>query len=165
MSSYMRWIITLDWDQIFAEFIENTSPWALRLAYAFTKDHGDAEDVVQDTYFRYWRRLQHAHQVPNSAYLYRALMNNLKSWYKKHRWIIAVDSLQISTELGSDIAVRDAICRLPTAQRIAATSVWVLGFSIEEAARVSGLKASSVRSHLSRARRRLDQWLFEEEDK
>ncbi len=158
----MRWVNTDPTEAAFVNFVEDTSPWALRIAYAFTQGSRDAEDVVQETYFRYWRRLQHTLRPPSRAYLYRALMNNLKSWYRNNRHQILVAKVEKVGELGSDIAVRDAIARLPLAERTAATAVWILGLDLDAAANITGLKPATLRSRLSRARSRLNRWLKED---
>lgn len=158
----MRWVNTDPTEVAFVNFVEETSPWALRIAYAFTQGSRDAEDVVQETYFRYWQRLRHTRQPPSRAYLYRALMNNLKSWYRHNRRHILVAQVEKMSDVGSDIAVRDAIARLPLAERTAATAVWVLGLDLDSAAHITGLKPNTLRSRLSRARTRLNRWLKED---
>ncbi len=158
----MRWGNTEPTEAEFVIFVEDTSPWALRIAYAFTQGSRDAEDVVQETYFRYWSRIQHTHRPPSRAYLYRALMNNLKSWYRHNRHHILIAQVEKAADLGSDIAVRDAIARLPLAERTAATAVWILGLDLDTAANITGLKPVTLRSRLSRARTRLNRWLKED---
>jgi DNA-directed RNA polymerase specialized sigma24 family protein len=89
-------------------------------------------------------------------------MNNLKSWYRHNRHHILIAQVEKAADLGSDIAVRDAIARLPLAERTAATAVWILGLDLDTAANITGLKPVTLRSRLSRARTRLNRWLKED---
>jgi RNA polymerase sigma-70 factor, ECF subfamily len=123
-----------------------------------TGDRQEAEEVMQEAFVRLlerWDRLPEIKDPP--GYLFRVSMNVFRNRYRRAK-------LTVRRTLGpgapvDDLAAvegRDAIVRalraLTPQQRQAAVLTWLLGYSSEEAGRMLGIRASTVRVLTTRAR-------------
>ncbi len=145
--------------------IESLRPVLYRIAYAWCHDAALADDLVQDTLSKAWVRRA---QLREAA--------ALKSWtvaIMHHCWIdhlrtrrdfdnvddwedtleSAADTPEASCNREQVIAcVRDAVARLPMAQRQVLTLVDLEEFGYAEVARILDIPVGTVMSRLSRAR-------------
>lgn len=137
-----------------------------RLALIRTRNKADAEDVLQDVFFRCLRRQpdfrDREHQ---KAWLITAALNSTKSLLttaaRRHETgPEALDNRSTEAELLSP--VYEAVLRLPEKYRTAVHLFYYEGYSVEEIGKLTGTKASTVKSHLHRAREALRRELKEE---
>jgi RNA polymerase sigma-70 factor (sigma-E family) len=138
----------------------------VRLGYVMLGDRGAAEDVVQDAFlglYRNWERLDE----PASAltYLRSSVLNGCRSAVRaqarRDRRDRAAagrdggtpfDSAEAAVVLSEEHReVLAAVRGLAPRQREALTLRYYLGLSTDEAARVMGISAGTVKSALSRA--------------
>jgi RNA polymerase sigma factor (sigma-70 family) len=128
---------------------------ALRL---LTRDRAEAEDLMQDSYLNVWERWHHVRSLDDpTGYLYRTAMN----LYRKRRRRAAVairhavrpnpprDQLD---EVESRDEVLRALATLSPRQRMSLVLTDLLDFSSEEAGRLMGVKATTVRVLASQGR-------------
>jgi RNA polymerase sigma-70 factor, ECF subfamily len=128
---------------------------ALRL---LTRDRGEAEDLMQDAYLKVWERWQHVRSLDDpTGYLYRTAMN----LYRKRRRRAAVairhairprpprDQLD---EVESRDEVLRALAKLSPRQRMSLVLTDLLDYSSEEAGRLMGVTATTVRVLVSQGR-------------
>lgn len=128
---------------------------ALRL---LTRDRAEAEDLMQDAYLKVWERWHHVRSLDDpTGYLYRTAMN----LYRKRRRRAAVairhairprpprDQLD---EVESRDEVLRALATLSPRQRMSLVLTDLLDYSSEEAGRVMGVKATTVRVLASQGR-------------
>jgi RNA polymerase sigma-70 factor (ECF subfamily) len=128
---------------------------ALRL---LTRDRVEAEDLMQDAYLKVWERWAHVRSLDDpTGYLYRTAMN----LYRKRRRRAAVairhairprpprDQLD---EVESRDEVLRALATLSPRQRMSLVLTDLLDYSSEEAARLMGVKATTVRVLASQGR-------------
>lgn len=121
---------------------------ALRL---LTRDRAEAEDLMQDAYLKVWERWHHVRSLDDpTGYLYRTAMN----LYRKRRRRAAVairhairprpprDQLE---EVESRDEVLRALATLSPRQRMSLVLTDLLDHSSEEAGRLMGVKATTVR--------------------
>ena len=123
-----------------------------------TGDRQEAEEVMQEAFVRLlerWDRLP-AMEDP-SGYLFRVSMNVFRNRYRRTK--LALRRTMTPGPATDDLAAvegRDAIVRalrtLTPQQRQAAVLTWLLGYSSEEAGRMLGIRASTVRVLTARAR-------------
>jgi len=123
-----------------------------------TRDRGEAEDIAQEAFVKV---LEHWDRVASiddpEAYLYRTAMNAFRSRYR--RSVVAakrtfrvrpppdpIDAVDVHDE-----AIR-ALATLTDRQRAAVVLTDLLGYSSEEAARMLGVGASTVRANASHGR-------------
>lgn len=138
-----------------------------RLALVRTKNRADAEDVLQDVFFRCLRRqpvfTDENHQ---KAWLItvtiRSSKNLLTSAARRHE--AGSEPLEfLPAEDRSDGSVYEAVMNLPGKYRTAVHLFYYEGYSVEEIGRMTGANPSTVKSHLYRAREALRRALKEED--
>lgn len=128
---------------------------ALRL---LTRDRAEAEDLMQDAFLKVWERWHHVRSLDDpTGYLYRTAMN----LYRKRRRRAAVairhairprpprDQLD---EVESRDEVLRALATLSPRQRMSLVLTDLLDYSSEEAGRLMGVTATTVRVLASQGR-------------
>jgi len=135
---------------------------AMALAWQYTRELGDAEDIVQDAFHRAVRALGgYDDQRPFGAWFYAVLRNVARTTISKDGRRAALASLTlVESEPAAPVAedpvlVGDferALGQLPPMQQACIRLCEVEGFTSVEAARMLGIAEGTVRTHLHRAR-------------
>jgi RNA polymerase sigma-70 factor, ECF subfamily len=121
-----------------------------------TRDRHEAEELTQDAFVRVLAAWDRASIEDPAAYLYRTAMNAFRSRHRRaavamRRAVGAAHADDAYERIESmDAAVR-ALAPLSRQQRAAVVLIDLLGFSSEQAARMLGIRSSTVRMHASRA--------------
>ena len=138
-----------------------------RLALVRTRNRADAEDVLQDVFFRCLRRQPHFRdQEHQKAWLITAAINSSKSLLDRadRRHGVGPEALEfLSTEDDTDNSVYNAVMQLPEKYRTAVHLFYYEGYSVEEIGKMTDTNPSTVKSHLHRAREALRTVLKEDE--
>lgn len=142
---------------------------ALRL----TRNHADAEDLLQETYLRAYRGFARFERGTNlTAWLYRILRNTFINGYRKRQnepIIVSDDSWHVDPARGhveasaeatvinsiADERLTQALAALPERNRRVVLLYDVEGFSYREIAEIVGIPRGTVMSRLHRGRRAL----------
>jgi RNA polymerase sigma-70 factor (ECF subfamily) len=163
-------------EEAFAGLVERHSRNLFRLAYRMTGNEHDAEEVVQETFLRAYRRLdQFKAQASVGTWLYSIAINcarDLLQQQKKHQGHRELESperpsalereaageplpdrLALSAELSRQVAL--ALRRLTSKERAALVLRHFEGLSIEEIGRTLGLRPSATKNSIFRAVRKL----------
>jgi RNA polymerase sigma-70 factor (ECF subfamily) len=122
-----------------------------------TRNRHEAEDLTQDAFIRVLERWDRVATMEDPrGYLYRTAMNVFRRSYgrallaaKRSMYLVPPDDAIVEID-ELDAAVR-ALAGLSPRQRAAVVLVDLLGFRSEEAARMLGIRASTLRMHTSRA--------------
>jgi RNA polymerase sigma-70 factor (ECF subfamily) len=161
-----------------AELVHQLMPGLLRLARRLTGSPDEAEDLVQETFSRMLPALERFEGRSRvSTYAIRTLSNIWKNRRRRRfrsplvRWFQRVEQKKSphkdpETHLVKDREaerIRDLVQRLEPNRRLALLLREVEDMSYEEIASVTGSKAGTVRSRISRAREELRQLWKEEE--
>jgi RNA polymerase sigma-70 factor (ECF subfamily) len=126
-----------------------------------TRNRFETEELVQDAFVSVYERWGRVGEMDDpTGYLYRTAMNAFRSWHRRSRLVAkraigltrADDSI---AEIENENAVVRALVSLSTRQRAAVVLIDLLGYSSEEAGRLLGIRASTVRTHAERAHRDL----------
>ncbi len=139
---------------------------ALRaFALSLTRNASAADDLVQDTILRAWSSFHHFTVGTNlRAWLFTILRNCFYSDLRRHRREVQdsdgifAERLSQKPDHDSALAMRDfqrCFEKLIDEHREALVLVGALGFSYEEAAATIGCAVGTVKSRVSRGRRRL----------
>ena len=144
---------------------------ALSIAWGIVRDAAEAEDLVQEAFVRAWEKIGRFREgEPFGPWLFR-IVTNLALDVVKHRTKFPKTEVEAHDERGelraaaspewSDTASRidRAIEALPDMQRVVARLFIVEEFEHAEIAEMTGLAEGTVRSHLSHARRKLQEAL------
>lgn len=132
-------------------------------------DAFDAEDCAQEAMLRVCERWDRVKKMDSpTGYLYRTALNVHRSRLRRlavraRRVLRASERDNIERVEAHDEIVR-ALTMLPPGQREALVLVEWLGFDSEAAGKAMGIKASSVRGHLSRAKATLREKWSDDDD-
>ena len=145
--------------------IEALRPVLYRLAYAWTRDPGLADDLVQDTLAKAWvRRGQLRDEAALKAWVVAIMHHCWLDHVRARREYDDVDDWEDRLESSADspeaccnreqiiACVRAAVARLPLGQRQVLTLVDLEEFSYAEVAAILEIPVGTVMSRLSRAR-------------
>jgi len=127
---------------------------ALRL---LTRDRAEAEDLMQETLLRVWERWEHVRALEDpTGYLYRTAMNLHRKRLRRAavaiRHAISRPHRDELVEIESRDAVLRALATLSPRQRMSLVLTDLLDYSSEDAARLMGVKATTVRVLASQGR-------------
>ena len=126
--------------------------------YLLTGDRHEADDLAQEALLRAYERWDRVCSMDSPAgYVYRTALNLYRSRLRTlvvraRRLFAAVPGEDVSGPVAASHDVRRALAQLPRGQREALILVEWLGLASEEAGRVLGIDASSVRGRLHRGR-------------
>jgi RNA polymerase sigma-70 factor (ECF subfamily) len=126
--------------------------------YLLTGDRSEADDLAQEALLRAYERWDRVAAMDSPAgYVYRTALNLHRSrlralMVRARRVFAAIPAEDLSGTVAASHDVRRALGQLPRGQREALILVEWLGFASEEAGRVLGIDAASVRGRLHRGR-------------
>lgn len=122
-----------------------------------TRNRHEAEELTQDAFVRLLERWDRVGAMDDPhGYLYRTAMNAFRSYHRR-AVLAARRTFRVTPHDDAIAAVDDrdatvrALARLSPQQRAAVVLMDLLGYPSEEAARMLGIRASTVRMHVSRA--------------
>lgn len=129
-----------------------------RVCYAFMKNRTDTEDLVQETFLRLLstgktfenERHERAWLIVTASNLCK---DSLKKWWRKNENI--EDILDIAAQTKQEDSVLECILSLPEEYKDALYMYYYEGYSTAEIAGYMKCPEATVRSRLSRARKRL----------
>lgn len=143
-------------------------PTMYRVALAITRDHAEAEDVVQDSLVRAYRSLDRFDGANPRAWLLTIVRHTHINRNRRRRPGLLADPDHLDHRAGTvpgadtealaamfDSRVEAALRELPADQRAVIELVDVAGLSYQQAADALGLPAGTVMSRLHRGRRRI----------
>ncbi len=164
--------------QAFAELVKRYTSAIYNVAYRFTNDAHEAENVTQETFLRAWNALPRlALDKPLKPYFVKIAVNLCRDWavQKKMATVLQFESeeeFDVPDENGDPLrAVSDAELReriqqkledLPPLLRTVITLRYTEEMSYEEIAAALDMPMNTVRTHLHRAKGRL-RYLLEQE--
>lgn len=143
----------------------------INLAYRYCHDPGTAEELAQDAFVKIYRNLPRWRgEGTFSTWLFAVALNVYRSYLRKHR--PPIDALTAAEEIADrsqrvgmlereeeDRLVRRAVLALPRKYRDAVLLYYFHDMDVTRAAATLGLPEGTVKSHLHRARKRLEQHL------
>jgi len=148
-----------------AEDITSYIPRLRRYARALTGDRASAEDLVQDTLERAWRRIHLWRRGSDLRAWLFTIMHNLYINQRRPRFNMRSETLEneaLELSVGATQEdrlelrnLKEALGRLAEEQREVVLLVGLEQMSYEEVARALGIPLGTVMSRLSRGRERL----------
>ncbi len=160
------------------ELVDRYTPVLYNLIYRFTGDRAEAENLTQEAWLRIWSALPRIKlDLPVKPYFLRVALNLCRSWaVDSHRSLVDLDLAEAQDILGEEAdtalermsqaelqaRVQAAIEKLSPMYRTVIILRYSQDLSYEEIARVLELPLNTVRTHLRRAKGRLNELLREE---
>ena len=136
-----------------------------RLAVSCLHRHADAEDILQEVFIRYYRSApEFENEEHEKAWLIRVTVNACISLLRSP-WRRVVGPLSESTPAPEAERqwVIELVRRLPTRQAAVIHLHYYEDYSVREIASILHISEGTVKSRLSRARRRIGEMIEEEE--
>ncbi len=155
----MKGGIALDNELTLQEVMQLHTKYLFRIAYYYTKNVQVAEDVVQDTFVKFYHTKKYSEKGELKAYLARMTINRCKDYLKSwsHRKIqlestffpqkhyIQRDSL---VEADENELLDVAILSLPLKQREAIVYFYLENMQSKDIAKLLGISENTVKSRL-----------------
>ena len=150
--------LPVDWIE---ETVKRCGDKLLRTAIAITGCKAEAEDIVQDVFVKLIEKQPHFKSVEHeTAWLIRVAVNLCKSRLRLHWWQKTVPLLDIYPAKNNEQQeLVETIFALPSKYRTVIHLFYYEGYSTKEIAEITEQKESTVRQHLTRARRTLKDFL------
>ncbi|KGX92003.1 RNA polymerase [Pontibacillus halophilus JSM 076056 = DSM 19796] len=150
----------------FKKLYEIHATYALQLAFALTKNHSDASDIVQEAFVKVYR---HVESFDTSKafkpWLYSIVMNEAKDYMRKNRkvTVVPIDEEHIEAK-GIESPVEDlyeALDYLQPIHREVIVLKYLNGFQEKEVAEILNENLNTIKSRLYKGRRQLKMLLGE----
>lgn len=143
---------------VFEDLVADQHANLYRALCLITRDRAEAEDVMQEAFLRVWERWDRVGEMDDPAgYVFRTAMNVWRT--RRRRAALAVRRamrLAAPRDELADVEAREAVVRalaaLTPRQRAAVVLVDLLDHSSEEAGKLLGIKAPTVRVLVSQGR-------------
>jgi RNA polymerase sigma factor (sigma-70 family) len=141
----------------FGSFFEEERAQLFRALCLVTRNRFEAEELTQDAFLSVYERWDRVRGMEDpTGYLYRTAMNAFRSWHRRSalaakRAIGLTRADDSIARLEEQDAVVRALAPLTSRQRAAVVLIDLMGYSSEEAGRMLGIRASTVRTHVERA--------------
>ncbi len=141
--------------------IREYADMVFRLAYAQVRTRCDADDIFQEVFLRYVRsRPDVKNEEHRKAWLIRVTINCAKkhwssSWRKK---TVPLDD-SVAFEQPEENGLNDALLKLTKKYRAVVHLFYYEGYSVHEISRILGVRESTIRTQLTRARAKLSELL------
>ncbi len=136
------------------DLIEKYANLMMRYAYSYCKNRVDAEDIIQEVFVKYLKRLPtFKNDTHEKAWFLRVTINTSKDyinsfWYRKTEAI----SENITVEVQSNLNIWDEVMKLPQKYRIVILLYYQEGYSVKEISSILKIRESTISTQLSRAR-------------
>ena len=148
----------MDWME---EIVKRHENKLYRTALAIVGNNAEAEDIIQEVFVRLFQKQPEfessSHEV---AWLIRVTVNLCKNALRSHWWkktVPLLDTHPVQEDEQHDIM--QAVFALPPKYRAVIHLYYFEGYQTKEIAELTGQKESTVRQHLTRARRKLKDFL------
>ena len=154
----------------FADKVKECEKTLYRTAKCILGNDSYCEDAVANAILAAWQSLD---GLKNGNYfrtwLTRILINECKMYKRKYGRLLPYDE-EIAENIPSDesgddyaerYAVRKAVDSLDEGLRLAVVLYYIEGYNVEETAQMTGVPCGTVKSRLSRARKKLKEYLSE----
>jgi RNA polymerase sigma-70 factor (ECF subfamily) len=151
-------------DEFFAQHRDRLYRWLCLI----TRNAGEAEELMQDSFVRVFERWDRVSRMEDPVgYLFRTAMNSFRLLRRRalvasrHLMTLRPREDDLDAVEREDLTLR-ALGTLSQRQRAVVVLVDMMGYQSDEVASILGLRASTVRVHLARARSALGAELGDE---
>lgn len=164
----MRGTVATDTEDVLHAIIARDRRKVLHMGLTAFGNPADAEDMAQDVFIRIWRRMEQGHTLDDtpSAWVMRVTINVIRDkmrtpWYRRVTVdaeagnSLSVPSAEDQALEGQASTLLAAVRQLPPSQRDIVLLFYVADQSLHTISETLGVRDSTVKTRLHRARRRL----------
>lgn len=147
--------------------VKRNSQRLYMLALSFTKNHSDAEDIMQDVFLKL---LRHNKSFNNEEHLDKWLTvvcvneskNYIKSPFRKNTVLLDEAKDLYTFDTVNDYDIFKSVMSLPKKERTVIHLFYYEDLPVKETAKMLKIKESAVKTRLSRGRKHLKEMLGDE---
>lgn len=138
------------------EIIEKYTKMIYRIAYIYLKNVGDAEDIVQEVFIKYFMNdKEFIDEEHEKNWIIRVTVNLCKnvsvSGWRKH--VVPLESKYLELQTEEQHRMLEHLERLNKKYRIVVQLFYYEDLSIERISKILGITESNVKTRLNRARK------------
>lgn len=142
--------------------VNKYSDMIYRLAYQYTFDKSEAEDIMQDTFMAMLKKMPFRDEDHLKAWLIRVAINKSKDVLKSsRRKVLSLDERIASSATYENGEPFEALEQLPAFDRTVIYLFYYEGYSTKEIADMTGKTRNAINIRLSRVRETLKSMLEE----
>ena len=129
-----------------------------RLIYSYTLDYAESKDILQETFFKYYKNINKLPPTPEEIkkWLMKVSINTSKDYLRKIikcRFLYENEIEGYKSPENNDLELIDILKKLKKKYRIPIFLYYYEGYKIQEIAALLNLKESAVKMRISRARK------------
>lgn len=131
-----------------------------RLCMILLKNESDAEDAVQETFFKYFQKAPMFESIEHQkAWLIRVATNKCRDIirFRSRHSQINDDEINKVVSDSSDSGIMEALTTLPEKYRLVMTLYYIEEYRVEDIAKIVGRTSSAVKMRLQKGRKLLEE--------
>ena len=136
-----------------------------RLCLIMLKNESDAEDVIQETLIKFYRKAPVFENADHEkAWLIRVATNECRDLlrFRVRHPLAEVEQIMVASEDSTDSGILEALASLPEKYKLVLALYYVEGYKVEDIAKIIGRTSSAVKMRLQKGRRLLEKVYREE---
>lgn len=133
-----------------------------RVARGILRRDADCLDAVQEAILRAWNKRGTIHVSYFRAWLCRIVINECHNIHRRAKRMVPMETLPECSVAPEDVALRDALERLPERLRLPLLLHYLEGFPLADVSKMLGTPLGTTKSRLHEARHMLKIALSEE---
>lgn len=163
----MKGVIIMN-KELFFEKLQKYKNTVFRIAYSYCKNKSDAEDISQDVFLKFYTASpSFDNEAEEKAWLIRVTINKCKdllksSWHSKRCDKEEITETYTMNEAQSELL--EIVLSLPDKYKIVIHLYYYEQYTINEIAKITGKKPSTIQTQLQRGRKLIEKKLKEEND-
>ena len=145
--------------------IERYGDLLYRLCILMLKNESDAEDVIQETLIKFYRKAPAYENADHEkAWLIRVATNECRDLlrFRVRHPLAEVEQIMVASEDSADSGILEALASLPEKYKLVLALYYVEGYKVEDIAKIIGRTSSAVKMRLQKGRRLLEKVYREE---
>ena len=145
--------------------IERYGDLLYRLCILMLKNESDAEDVIQETLIKFYRKAPVFENADHEkAWLIRVATNECRDLlrFRVRHPLAEVEQIMVASEDSADSGILESLASLPEKYKLVLALYYVEGYKVEDIAKIIGRTSSAVKMRLQKGRRLLEKVYREE---
>ena len=166
-------VVLLDDRRAFGKLMQRYHGRIRRYLFTLTGDEATSDDLAQTTFIRAWQGLESFRQLSSfSTWLFRIAYTTYCTHLAQTRNSLVTDLSEAATEVADESppenerieSLRQAVARLGKDERNCITLFYLEEKSISDIEKITGYKQGTIKSHLSRGREHLREFLNKKDE-
>ena len=166
-------VVLFDDRRAFGKLMQRYHGRIRRYLFTLTGDEATSDDLAQTTFIRAWQGLESFKQLSSfSTWLFRIAYTTYCDHHRQTSKSLATDLSEAAAEVADEPppenerieSLRQAVARLGEGERNCITLFYLEEKSIGDIEKITGYKQGTIKSHLSRGREHLREFLNKKDE-